>query len=132
MNFFKGTLVRADGRVEFLETNTVGLPIRLALPEKLAAHAAGQLGKPIVFGIRPEDVHDSLTVTNPHPARTVEVKVEVSEPMGAETYLYLDTGATNFIARVRPTDRFEVNHRVRVTLDLDQAHLFDAATEQVL
>ena len=52
--------------------------------------------------------------------------------MGAETYLHLDTGATSFIARVRPTERFEINRRIKVTFDVAQAHLFDPATEQVL
>jgi len=60
------------------------------------------------------------------------VKIEVSEPMGAETYLHLDTGATSFIARVRPTERFEINRRIKVTFDVAQAHLFDATTELVL
>ena len=102
--------------------NRTGLLITLAV--------AASVG--VVFGIRPEDVHDTLTVTNPDPLRTAEVRVEVSEPMGAETLLYLDTGATSFIARVRPTDRFEVNQKVKVTFDLDHAHLFDPATEQAL
>jgi multiple sugar transport system ATP-binding protein len=52
--------------------------------------------------------------------------------MGAETYLYLDTGATSFIARVRPTDRFNANQTVKVTFDLAHGHLFDPATEAVL
>jgi multiple sugar transport system ATP-binding protein len=52
--------------------------------------------------------------------------------MGAETLLYLDTGATSFIARVRPTDRFEPNQRVRVIVNVDKGHLFDAQTEQAL
>ncbi|HEX2852646.1 MAG TPA: TOBE domain-containing protein, partial [Opitutaceae bacterium] len=63
---------------------------------------------------------------------TAEVTVEVSEPMGAETFLYLDTQATSFIARVRPTDRFEPNQKIKVTFQLDHAHLFDPATELVL
>ena len=66
------------------------------------------------------------------PARSTDVKIEVAEPMGAETYLYLDTGTTSFVARVRPTDRFEINRRIKVTFDVDKAHLFDATTEQVL
>ena len=82
--------------------------------------------------LRPENIQDSLTLSNPDPNRTAEVNVEVTEPMGAETYLYLNTGASSFIARVRPTDRFEVNQRVRVTFDLDHAHLFDPSTEASL
>ncbi len=132
MNFFKGTVKRAGNHLDFVETNPKGTPITVQLGEALAAKAAAYIDKPLVLGIRPEDVRDSLTLTTPEPAHTVEVTVEVSEPMGAETYLYLDTGAHSFIARVRPTDRFEVNEKVKVTLRMDSAHLFDAATEQVL
>jgi len=132
MNFFKGTVKRTGNHVSFVEANTKGAPITVQLGEALAAKAAAYIDKPLVLGIRPEDVQDSLTLTAPNPAHTVEVTVEVSEPMGAETYLYLDTGAHSFIARVRPTDRFEVNQKVKVTLRMDTAHLFDAATEQVL
>ena len=132
MNFFKGTVKRAGNHLDFVETNLKGTPITVQLGEALAAKAAAYIDKPVVLGIRPEDVRDSLTLTTPDPAHTVEVTVEVSEPMGAETYLYLDTGAHSFIARVRPTDRFEVNEKVKVTLRMDSAHLFDAATEQVL
>ncbi|MEO7598773.1 MAG: ABC transporter ATP-binding protein, partial [Opitutus sp.] len=132
MNLFKGSIQRTGNQLSFVETNPVNAPIKVALTEQLSRRASAYIDKPIVFGIRPENVHDSLTVTQPDPARTIEVKVEVSEPMGAETYLYLDTGASSFIARVRPTDRFEVNQRVKVTLDLDQAHLFDPQTEQAL
>ena len=132
MNFFKGTVKRAGNHLSFVETNAKGAPILVQLGEALAAKAAAHVDKPIILGIRPEDVQDSLTLSSPNPAHTVEVTVEVSEPMGAETYLYLDTGAHSFIARVRPTDRFEVNQKVKVTLRMDTAHLFDATTEQVL
>ena len=132
MNFFKGVVRRAGNHLSFVETNTKGSPITVQLPESLAAKVANYVDKPIVFGIRPEDVQDSLNLTSPNPAHTIEVTVEVSEPMGSETYLYLDTGAHSFIARVRPTDRFEVNQKVKVTLRMDSAHFFDATTETVL
>jgi multiple sugar transport system ATP-binding protein len=132
MNFFRGAIRRAGARLDFVETNDRGTPLTVALNERLARQAQAHLDRPVVFGLRPEDVQDSLTLADPDPARTAEVKIEVSEPMGAETYLYLDTGATSFVARVRPTDRFEINRRIKVTFDVDKAHLFDATTEQVL
>ena len=132
MNFFKGT-IRQSGKVtQFVEDNDKGTPVIVTLDAALAAKAANHVGKAVIFGIRPEDVQDTLTVADADPALTLEVKVEVSEPMGAETFLYLHTGATSFIARVRPTDRFEPDQRVKVTFRLDNAHLFDAATELVL
>jgi multiple sugar transport system ATP-binding protein len=132
MNFFNGTLEAASGGLKFVETNPTGTPVVIMLDEKLSARGRAFIGKPVVFGIRPEDAQDSLTVVNPGADRTIEVKVEVSEPMGAETYLYLTTGASNFIARVRPTDRFESGQKVKITLRLENAHLFDAETGQVL
>jgi multiple sugar transport system ATP-binding protein len=132
MNFFRGTLRRAGAHVSFVEDNAAGTPLTVALDEALAGRSSAYLDKPVVFGIRPEAIHDALTVAAPEAGRTADVKVEVSEPMGSETLLYLDTGATSFIARVNPTDRFEAGQSVRITLDLTHAHLFDAATELVL
>jgi multiple sugar transport system ATP-binding protein len=121
MNFFKGTITKTGDALRFVETNDKATPVTVTLD-----------GKPVVFGIRPEDVQDTLTMSGSDADRTVEVKVEVSEPMGAETYLYLNSGVTSFIARVRPTDRFETDQKVKVTFRLENAHLFDATTEKVL
>ena len=132
MNFFKGTLRQAGNALQFVETNTAGAPAVITLDARLGTRAQGYVGKSVVFGIRPEDVQDTLTVANPDPARTIDVRVEVSEPMGAETFLYLTTGATSFVARVSPTDRFEPEQSVRVTLKLENAHLFDVETEKVI
>ena len=132
MNFFRGTVRQAGNVLQFVEANEKATPITITLDERLSAKAAGYIGKPIVFGIRPEDVQDTLVVTNPEAGRTIEVKVEVSEPMGSETYLYLTTGATAFIARVNPTDRFEADQKIKVTIKLENVHLFDGTTEKVL
>ena len=132
MNFFKGTLKRESGKVVFIETNAKAAPFKVELTDDLAAKGSSFIDKPIVLGIRPEDAQDTLTLSSPNPAHTIEVNVEVSEPMGAETYLYLDTGVHSFIARVRATDRFDVGQKVQITLTMDKAHLFDPKTEQVL
>ena len=132
MNFFRGTLRRAADHVSFVEDNPGGAPLTVALDEALAGKSSIYLDKPVVFGVRPEAIHDSLTVASPDPGRTAEVKVEVAEPMGSETLLYLDTGATSFIARVNPTDRFDAGQKVQVTFDLAHAHIFDAATQLAL
>ncbi len=114
MNFFRGTLRREGGHVSFVEDNPAGFAAhdrprrgagRRAPPPTSTGRSSSASG--------PEAIHDSLTVASPDPGRTAEVKVEVSEPMGSETLLYLDTGATSFIARVNPTDRFDAGQKVR-------------------
>jgi multiple sugar transport system ATP-binding protein len=131
MNFVRGTLRSSAGHVSFIEDNP-GKPLSITLDETLAGKSSAYLDKPVILGIRPEAIHDALTVASAEPGRTADVKVEVSEPMGSETLLYLDTGATAFIARVSPTDRFDAGQKVQVTFDLTHAHLFDVATEQAL
>ena len=131
MNFFKGRL-RPDGdRLLFIEDNPVS-PVSIRLDAALCTRGARHLDKPVVFGVRPEDVHDAAVESSIQPGTTAEVAVEVSEPMGSETYLYLTTGAAAFIARVRPTEHYDAGRRITVAFDVTKAHLFDAETEQVL
>ncbi len=131
MNFFKGRL-RPDGdRLLFIEDNPAS-PVSIRLDAALSARGAHHLDKPVVFGIRPEDVHDAAVESSIQPGTTAGVTVEVSEPMGSETYLYLTTGPTAFIARVRPTEHYDAGRCITVGFDVTKAHLFDAETEQVL
>jgi multiple sugar transport system ATP-binding protein len=132
MNFLHGTIESAGAQLVFVERNTAAAPLRIALDERLSTRAAGRIGQPVVFGIRPEDVHDALTVSAPAPGTTAEVTIEVSEPLGAETYLYLHSGAHAFIARVRGGTSFDSAERLKVVFQLENAHLFDPLTERVL
>jgi len=86
----------------------------------------------LAFGIRPEDIADALNVADPDPAVCADAKVEVSEPMGAETFLYLESGAHSFIAKVHSGDKYDINQDVQLRFDMDKAHLFDPETEKVL
>ncbi len=132
MNLFKGTLKREGNNVLFVEDNSSETRLVVHLDDNLARKGASHINKPVTFGIRPEDINDTLTVASPDPRYTVDARVEISEPMGSETYLYLDSGANSFIARVRSTDRFEINSRIKVTFAMERAHLFDVETENVL
>ena len=132
MNFIHGTVEPDSGSLYFIEKNTLGIPIRLRLPEILAGKAAARLGKPLVLGIRCEDVSDLLVIANPHPDYIVEARLEVSEPLGSLTFLYLDTGGHSLIARAVGAVRYEINTDLKVYFNLDKAHLFDAKTERIL
>lgn len=126
MNFFRGAVQRAGENLSFVETSPKGGGLTVPLDAALKKRAAAEVGKPVVFGVRPEDIHETTG------AEGYEVKVAIAEPMGAETYLYLDSGATEFVARVAPSYAHSAGQAVRVRFDLAKAHLFDAATGQVL
>jgi multiple sugar transport system ATP-binding protein len=130
MNFFRGAVRLEGGSLRFVEDNPLG-PLAVALDGPLGRKGADTVGRPVILGIRPEAIRDSAGA-DADAGRTAEARVEVSEPMGPETLLYLNTGATSFVARVGPMDRFEAGQTITVAFDLARAHLFDAATELAL
>ena len=132
MNFLHGTLQGSGDELMFTENNTGAAPVSFRLNAELSRRAAAHAGRPIVFGIRPEDLA-LAEASQPTPDQAAfEAVIDVAEPMGAETFLYLTTGAHTLIARVRADHRFEMNDRIRLLVDLTNAHLFDPETELVL
>jgi multiple sugar transport system ATP-binding protein len=125
MNFFRGILAGTGARLRFTEDNPGTAPLTLELGGALSAAAAGHVGRTVILGVRPEAIRDALSAAAPEAGTTAAAQVEVSEPMGSETLLYLTTGATSFVARVGPSDTFRVGQEVRVVFDLARAHLFD-------
>lgn len=132
MNFIHGKVVAHAGRLFFEEENLAQTPFRLRLPEVLAQKAIAYVDKPIVLGIRCEDISDLLVVANPDKDHIIRAKVEVCEPLGSLTYLYLDTGGHSVVARSIGCSRFEMNMDLRVHFNMERAHLFDPETEKVL
>lgn len=127
MNFFTGQLVQQKGSIYFNEGN-----FSIRAEDSHASKLASRVGQDIVFGIRPEDIQDSLYVTNPNPEHQAKARVEVVEPMGAEVFLYLNTGKHTFISRVDVHDNADVNQELNLVFDMKQSHFFDAKTGETL
>jgi multiple sugar transport system ATP-binding protein len=132
MNFFDGTIQQQGGKIVFIEKLSSGHGFSVTVDDHHAAKLQPFVGKPIKFGIRPEDVHDKLYSANADPSRVVQATVEVVEPMGSEVYLYLNTGAHSFIARVAVAEKADVNHRLDLVFDMKRAHFFDITTEEAV
>jgi len=132
MNFVHGVVFVTGGRTFFRETGGDGDGFEIELTGELAARAHSRNEKPTVLGIRPENLYDARRSDPALPGPVIEARIDVSEPMGAETYLYLTTGRHNLVARVRSSERYDFGEPVKVRLDLENAHLFDPETEKVL
>ena len=123
MNFFNGTIEARAGGLWF---STDGFSVRIEDAHAARLHAL--TGKPVVFGIRPEDVADALFTGTSNPDHQLKARVEVTEPMGAETYLYLSAGKQPFVARVGAGQSAEPNQELTMALNMKKAHFFDSAT----
>ena len=128
MNLVSGALIRSGAKLHFRADNDNKSNLSFPLPASLTAQPMTQIERPLIFGIRPEDVHDTRPGSPVDTLPVIEAVVDVVEPMGAESLLYLGTGAHGLIARVPPTSPYRSGQSIRVALDLAKAHLFDAET----
>lgn len=87
------------------------------------------VGKEVVIGIRPEDIEDSNFVQNASSGSIITAKVEVTEPMGAEIYLYVDIEGVLVTARVNPRSKYDSGDKAALYVDIDEIHIFDKKTE---
>ncbi len=90
------------------------------------------VGKEVVLGIRPENVHDEPEFLSKATDGIVEADVEVTELMGAETYLYLNCEGNAITARVEPTSTAKTGDKIKIAFELDKLHLFDKQTEKTI
>ena len=129
MNFINATLVKKENGLyaEFGEEAVL-------IPEGKASRPEVQayIGKEVVIGIRPEDIHDDEAWVSQNSGNTVNAFVEVTEMMGAETYLYLDVQENKFTARVDPSSIAKPGDNIKIALDMNRVHLFDIDTEQTI
>ena len=89
----------------------------------------GYVGKTVVMGIRPENVHDSQMFIETSKDSVVECKINVYELLGAEVYLYFDCEGFPMTARVDPRTTARSGDTVKFALDMEKVHLFDKETE---
>jgi len=88
------------------------------------------IGKVVILGIRPEHLEDSAFAQEANPSNTITAMVEVTEPMGAEIYAYLDIDGVLMTARVNPRSKAKIGESLSLFVDLDTIHLFNKDTEQ--
>ncbi len=127
MNFFDGRMERRNGRLFFVEPH---FALGVAASQQAALDSFD--GKNVVFGVRPEDLNDVLFTRDPNPDAQFKARVEVVEPMGAEVYLYLNSGAHSFTARLNTQEIPRVNQEVTMVVDINKTHFFHRENGSVI
>jgi multiple sugar transport system ATP-binding protein len=150
MNLTYGHLELSDDEVYAVLPNT-----RLKLDKRaLDAHPGleNHTGEELVIGLRPSAL-EAASIAGPDPERTLRAEVEVTEMLGADTYIHFtvdrapvvtpdieellaDTGrdssslgdVTNFIARVSPDINVNRGDTVDLVVDTSKLHFFDQQT----
>lgn len=124
MNFFEGRISQADGTPLFTASEGFTLPVPMALRSALVSYR----DRPVVAGIRPEDIGSHAAETLPDYPR-IRARVEVVEPMGSESYVYYRVGGSLFVSRVDAHRRVKLGEDQEPGVLLEKMHFFDPQTE---
>jgi len=92
----------------------------------------GYIGKTVVMGIRPENVHDKNMPSTVTLSRPMNSTVKVYELLGAEVFLYFDLAGTQLTARVDPRTAARAGSAIEFAFDMSKSHFFDKETELVI
>ena len=127
MNFFPAKL-RKDGAKIMVDAQAFSV----ALPEDKNSTFEAHVGKDIIFGIRPESIHNPDFIPPNTHTELAPAKVDVTELMGNEIFLHLMSGDTAFVARVDPRSSYAAGDEIQVSFNMDSIHIFDAKTEEAI
>ena len=136
MNFITGKLVKRDNDLYA----TIGTAAELKLPAEKANNPELKeyIGQEVIFGIRPEAIHDEPMFLQSFAETTMSVDVDVTELMGAEIYLDLafegmeDVTKGDIIARVSSRSTARAGDKITVAIDTSRIHIFDKDTEKCI
>ncbi len=145
MNLYEGT-VHKEGEKLVVQLGKNRLALDAQTFQRRPA-LASYIDKPVVVGIRPEDMEDAGVVTDHPDDQRLDVEIDVREALGAETLMHFGLAAPNVDSgdpdaldelgaedESRCTARFDARttarpgDRIRVNVDTTRMHFFDKAT----
>ncbi len=127
MNFIDTKVISENNEI-WVDSGSFKVKVNDEQAKELQAY----VGKEVAFGVRPEHIVDIMMVEGANPDHCAKALVDVIEPMGAETYLYLAIDSHCFIAKVDGHEKCKTGETIDVMFNMDFAHFFDAETEKTI
>jgi multiple sugar transport system ATP-binding protein len=126
MNFVTGSFTQEGSAVTF---KAQGVSLEVPAGKAQFLREQGYLGKEVILGVRPEDLHEEPVFLEASPNSIVNAHIEVAENLGHEMYLYINgVGPSTMIARVDGRAGFKEGTNVKLALDMNKVHFFDKET----
>lgn len=98
------------------------------LPKSAEKALSSYVGREILLGIRPEDIHAEELYRGFDNMPKLAVTVELAEMMGAELYVHFTLAGSKMIARVPSRMTVAVHDTVELAFDLNKLCFFDKET----
>lgn len=124
INYLEGELIGSGGAMAFRRGG-----LTLAMNQAASRTLAGQQGRKVTLGIRPEDVDDRAA---PAEGAAIAGQVNFVMPIGSDQYLNMKLEGEELFFRVGKENRHRNGEEVFLAANLHRLHLFDPATGQSL
>ncbi len=124
INTFNGKLIKKEDGIYFDEDS-----FQVKLTPEQTVKIDKYVGKPVVMGIRPEDIYDATYSSMAEAPQNITALCDLVEPMGNEFIVFLTTPKSKITARFDPKKLPKINTNLEITFDMKKAHFFDSETE---
>ena len=128
MNFIEGKVLETGEF--FVGDHKVGMH-KIKVPEKMfeVLKEQNQIEKPIILGIRPEDIHDENSKFDDYEANKLEYKIDVCELLGYESLVYAQISAQPIVAKISARTDISMGDTIYLAFDMNKCHFFVADEE---
>lgn len=133
MNVAEAELID-DGGTTCLAFGSGKQAARIALPDWKGRkpEVLAYVGKRVLFGIRPNDIHAEPDYVGQRPERTVAAEVSLVELLGAEANVFIKAAGVEFACVIDGKLHMSPGERVSLAFDTDAVHIFDKETEKTV
>ena len=128
MNFVPCKLEERAGGVHVRLDENIAFPVPSGREPRYRPHLHRS---DLLFGLRPEHILERRSQLEPN-LHAFESVLEVTEPMGMETLVYFLVNGREVCGRVNPKAGAQAGAPMKLVADLNNMHLIDDASGQVL
>ena len=129
MNMITADAAEEDGEICLL---FAGHRIVLDQDRADALKKGGYVGKKVVLGIRPSDIHGDADSLQKFNKSCFDAQVRVYEMLGAESLVYFDIEEAGWVASLSASTKAAVGDTIRLAMDTSKIHIFDNVTEKTI
>ncbi|MDN5517707.1 MAG: ABC transporter ATP-binding protein [Pseudomonas sp.] len=130
MNFIPVRLQRRDGQCWAVLSSSLGVAGQARCELPLGELEAGMENREVILGIRPEQI--LLAATDGADAPSICAEVEVTEPTGPDTLVFVNLNQTKVCCRLAPDMAPQVGSSLALRFEPSRVLLFDAQSGERL
>lgn len=129
MNFLNSSIIENGDKLSISIGDNV-IPINNA--SSAIIKEKGYIGKEVIVGIRPEFISDDKEFIQKNDSSVLNAKVEITELLGAESFIHLNKNGLKIIARVNGAANVNIGETIKLAIDNNKIHIFDKETEEAI